>query len=81
MKTDRLRYEENETRQYLKTYLEHLKRMKDIKEDLDMIAYAKQDYEVKRKEFLITLQKRSKEFQVVRYLFGIHHLFEALKKK
>jgi hypothetical protein len=41
LKTERLRFEERETREYLKTYLEHLKRMRDIKEDLDMIQFAK----------------------------------------
>jgi hypothetical protein len=34
----------------------------------------RKEQEEQHREFLITLKKRSKEFEVVRNLFGLYHL-------
>jgi hypothetical protein len=62
------------TKDHLKVYLEHLKRMKDIKMELENIQESKVKYEEQYKAFQVVIQKRSREFQVARYLFGVYHL-------
>jgi hypothetical protein len=42
---DRLRYEERETKEHLRRYLEHLKVMKNLKLDLSKIDQARLEYE------------------------------------
>jgi hypothetical protein len=81
IKQERLVFEEKETKEYLVTYLSHLRRMKILKTEIEQINHAKALYEEQHKEFLLTLQKRSKEFQVVRFLFGIHHLNDVIDRK
>jgi hypothetical protein len=55
--------------------------MKILKTEIEQINHAKALYEEQHKEFLLTLQKRSKEFQVVRFLFGIQHLNDVIDRK
>lgn len=78
---ERLHYEEIETKEYLKRYLEHLRKMKEVKLKIQGFNATKQENEEQNKNFLITLKKRSKEFEVVRFLFGISHLNKALDQK
>ena len=55
--------------------------MKGIKQDIELMNQTKKEYEEQQKNFLITLKKRSSEFKVVRFLFGIFHLIKVLEKK
>ena len=80
-KLERLHFEEIETKEFLKRYLEHLRKMKEVKLEIEGFNTTKQENEEQQKNFLITLQKRSKEFEVVRFLFGINHLNKALNQK
>jgi len=45
LKNDLLKFEEKQTREHLKVYLEHLRRMKDIKYEIENIQEAKLKYE------------------------------------
>lgn len=55
--------------------------MKDIKYEIENIQEAKLKYEDQYKAFQVTIEKKSKEFKVVRYLYGIYHLAQCLFKK
>lgn len=81
IRIDRLHFEERETKEYLRRYLEHLKVMKQLKLDLEVIAEAKREHEVKQKEFMVTLQKRTREFECVRFLYGLYELSKVLDRK
>lgn len=45
------------------------------------MSQSKREYEELQKNFLLTLQKRSKEFAVVRMIFGLYHLDVVLERK
>ena len=51
LKNDLLKYEEKQTKEHLKVYLEHLKRMKEVKVQLEQIEEDKAKYEEQHKAF------------------------------
>ena len=51
LKNDLLKYEEKQTKEHLKVYLEHLKRMKEVKVQLEQIEEDKTKYEEQHKAF------------------------------
>ena len=54
-KLERLHFEEIETKEFLKRYLEHLRKMKEVKLEIEGFNATKQENEEQQKNFLITL--------------------------